>query len=48
MKVDQILNPFYTNKLFGLANELNDLINLQKVNKFPKALLLSGKKGSGN
>jgi DNA polymerase III subunit delta' len=47
MKVDQILNPFYTNKLFGLANELNDLINLQKVNKFPKALLLSGKKGSG-
>lgn len=47
MKVDQILNPFYTNKLFGLANELNDLINLQKGNKFPKALLLSGKKGSG-
>ena len=47
MKEEQKLNPLYTKRLFGHTKELNDLINLQKGNKFPKALLLSGKKGSG-
>jgi len=47
MVQEHILNPFNTKKLFGFKKELNDLINLQKNNKFPKVLLLSGKKGLG-
>ncbi len=41
------LNPFYSLKLVSLDNHLLELIDLYKNNKFPKVLLLSGKKGSG-
>ena len=36
-----------TNKLFGLEKDFNFLINLHKLNKLPKILLFSGRKGSG-
>ena len=41
------LNPFYSLKIVSLDNHLLELIDLYKKNKFPKVLLLSGKKGLG-
>ena len=42
-----INNPFFSKQLIGLDNYFDELINLYKSKKFPKALLLSGQKGLG-
>ena len=40
-------NPIHSLSLYGISNHLLELINLYKINKFPKVLLLSGDKGIG-
>ena len=40
-------NPLASTKLFGLNNYLLDLIKLHDQEKFPKVIMLSGKKGLG-
>ena len=40
-------DPLNTINLFGLKKYLFDFIGLFKVNKLPKVILLSGKKGIG-
>jgi len=42
-----LFNPLNSNKLVGLDNYFNELINFYESNNFPKVLLLSGKKGFG-
>ena len=34
-------------KLFGLARYIDEIINLEKINKLPNKILLSGQKGIG-
>jgi len=41
------LNNSYSTKLVGLDFYLNEMIELYKVKKFPRVLLLNGKKGIG-
>jgi DNA polymerase-3 subunit delta' len=41
------LNTSYSKKLVGLDSYLNEMINLYEAKKFPKVLLLNGKKGIG-
>lgn len=41
------LNPSNQTKLYGLENNLNELINLYKNKKLPNKILLSGQKGIG-
>ena len=41
------LNPFYSTKLISLENYLNEMIELYKLHRFPRVLLLNGKKGLG-
>jgi DNA polymerase-3 subunit delta' len=41
------LNHRYSTKLVGLDSYINEMINLYEVNRFPKVLLLNGKKGTG-
>ena len=41
------LNPINSDQLFGMNNYFDDLLKLYKSEKFPKVILLSGKKGSG-
>ena len=43
----QNFDPLDSKILFGLDVELNDLIKLYNLNRFPKVLLISGKKGIG-
>jgi len=40
-------NQLYSIKLVGLNSDFNEMVNLYEANKFPKVLLLNGKKGSG-
>jgi len=40
-------NQPYSIKLVGLNSNFNEMVNLYEANKFPKVLLLNGKKGSG-
>ena len=40
-------NPSKSFKLIEMDNHLNHLIKLYKFKKFPKVILMSGKKGSG-
>ncbi len=47
MKAKGDFSPFYSNKLIGMDEYLDTLTSLYKSKKFPKVLLLSGKKGSG-
>ena len=41
------LNPSFSTKLIGLDFYFNEMKNLYEANKFPKVLLLNGKKGIG-
>ena len=41
------LNHQYSTKLVGLDSYIDEMINLYEVNRFPKVLLLNGKKGTG-
>ena len=41
------LNPLNSTKLIGMDHYFNEMINLYNSKKFPKVLLLSGKKGLG-
>ncbi len=45
MPENDIYNPLKSLKLIGLNNYFNDLIKLYDFKKFPKVLLISGKKG---
>jgi len=47
MPENDIYNPLKSLKLIGLNNYFNDLIKLYDFKKFPKVLLISGKKGTG-
>ena len=38
---------FYSNRLVGLDNYFDDMVMLFEAKKFPKVLLLNGKKGIG-
>ena len=40
-------NPIEQIKLFGLARYIDEIINLEKINKLPNKILLSGQKGIG-
>jgi|TARA_B110000444_G_C18770999_1_gene562515 DNA polymerase III subunit delta' len=41
------LNPFNSTKLIAMDNYFNEMISLYNIKKFPKVLLLNGKKGIG-
>ena len=41
------LNPLNSKKLIGMDHYFNEMINLYNLKKFPKVLLLNGKKGLG-
>ena len=41
------LSSINQTNLYGLDNQLNQLVNLYENNKLPKQLLLSGQKGIG-
>jgi DNA polymerase-3 subunit delta' len=41
------LNQLYSTKLIGLDSYFHEMINLYEIKKFPKVLLLNGKKGIG-
>ena len=41
------MRPINQTKLFGLNKFINELIQLDKINKLPNKILLSGQKGIG-
>ena len=41
------MNPIEQTKLFGLDKYIDEIINLEKNNKLPNKILLSGQKGIG-
>lgn len=47
MIYSNFFDPINSNHLFNLENDFNFLSSLYTVNKLPKILMLSGKKGSG-
>ncbi len=47
MNKEDILNPLKSRKLIGMDNYFDFLLNLHNANKFPKVILISGKKGLG-
>ena len=47
MNKEDILNPLKSRKLIGMDNYFDFLLNLHNANKFPKVMLISGKKGLG-
>ena len=47
MTIENLLNPLNSTKLIGMDRHLNEMIELHKLKKFPKVLMLSGKKGIG-
>ena len=47
MKNTELDNPKNSLVLFEFKDILNNLINLIKLKRFPKVLMLSGKKGIG-
>jgi DNA polymerase-3 subunit delta' len=47
MTISTNLNHTYSTKLVGLDFYFNEMISLYEANKFPKVLLLNGKKGIG-
>ena len=47
MKKNNYLNPLDTSNLFGFDYNFNELVELYEINKLPKVLMLSGKKGLG-
>ena len=47
MTISTNLNNSYSTKLVGLDSSFNEMIKLYEANKFPRVLLLNGKKGIG-
>ena len=47
MSTSTNLNQFYSKKLIGLDLYFNEMVKLYEAKKFPKVLLLTGKKGIG-
>ncbi len=47
MTLPSNLNLQYSTKLVGLDSYFNEMVNLYENNKFPKVLLMNGKKGVG-
>ena len=47
MNTTELFNFKKTHKLFGLNKDFDFLKSLHNLNKFPRALLISGKKGEG-
>ena len=47
MTISSSLNQSYSTRLVGLDSYFIEMINLYEANKFPKVLLLNGKKGIG-
>ena len=47
MTISTNLNNSYSTKLVGLDSYFSEMINLYEANRFPKVLLLNGKKGIG-
>ena len=47
MSTSTNLNKLYSKKLIGLDLHFNEMVKLYEAKKFPKVLLLSGKKGIG-
>ena len=47
MTISNLLNPLNSTKLIGLDKFLDEMVGLYNANKFPKVLLLNGKKGIG-
>ena len=47
MTTTGFLNPINSTKLISMDHFLNEMIALYKLNRFPKVLLLNGKKGIG-
>ena len=47
MTISNLLNPLNSTKLIALDKCLDEMVGLYNANKFPKVLLLNGKKGIG-
>ena len=47
MTISNLLNPLNSTKLIALDKFLDEMVGLYNANKFPKVLLLNGKKGIG-
>ena len=47
MFISANLNQLYSTKLLGLDDYFNEMLKLYETKKFPKVLLLNGKKGIG-
>jgi len=47
MSKENTLNPLETKRLIGLNNHFENLLKLYNLKKFPKVIMISGKKGSG-
>ena len=45
--MSEILNPLNSCKLISMEQYFNEMIGLYNLKKFPKVLLLNGKKGIG-